>query len=121
MAGKRKEYVVYKKGEPDTKWKWYDASSFGDKMRRLKLGEPSPTVVAHLAKDGYMFVHPTEDRTISILEAARIQSFPDSFDFSAGGTIAFPTKCAKLEMPSRRSWRWPLEWPSCSISVSNPS
>ena len=58
-------------------------------MRRLKLGEPSPTVVAHLAKDGYMFVHPTEDRTISILEAARIQSFPDSFDFSAGGTIAF--------------------------------
>jgi DNA (cytosine-5)-methyltransferase 1 len=89
MAGKRKGYVVYKKGEPDTNWKWYDASSFGDKMRRLKLGEPSPTVVAHLAKDGYMFVHPTENRTISILEAARIQSFPDGFDFSAGGTIAF--------------------------------
>ena len=94
MAGKRKGYVVYKKDNPDTKWVWYKASSFGDKMRRLKIGEPSPTVVAHLAKDGYMFVHPTEDRTISILEAARIQSFPDGL-ISRLAADRFPTKCAK--------------------------
>jgi DNA (cytosine-5)-methyltransferase 1 len=42
-----------------------------------------------LEKDGYMFVHPREDRTISVREAARMQSFPDSFDFSAGGEVAF--------------------------------
>ena len=66
-----------------------NSSKFGDKMRRMRLDEPGPTVVAHLAKDGYMFVHPTENRTITVREAARMQSFPDSFDFSAGGTVAF--------------------------------
>ena len=35
-----------------------------------------------MATDTYMYVHPTEDRTITPQEAARIQSFPDSFDFS---------------------------------------
>ena len=68
-----------------TKWKFYDQKKFGDKMRRIRGDQPSPTVVAHLAKDGYMFVHPDENRTISVREAARFQSFPDSFDFSAGG------------------------------------
>ena len=67
------------------KWKFYDQKKFGDKMRRIRGDLPSPTIVAHLAKDGYMFVHPDENRTISVREAARFQSFPDSFDFSAGG------------------------------------
>ena len=35
-----------------------------------------------MATDTYMYVHPSEDRTITPQEAARIQSFPDSFDFS---------------------------------------
>lgn len=68
-----------------TKWIFYDQSKFGDKMRRIRGDEPAPTMVAHLAKDGYMFVHPDENRTISVREAARFQSFPDCFDFSAGG------------------------------------
>lgn len=68
-----------------TKWIFYDQSKFGDKMRRIRGDQPAPTMVAHLAKDGYMFVHPDEHRTISVREAARFQSFPDCFDFSAGG------------------------------------
>jgi len=67
------------------KWKWYDSSKFGDKMRRMRGDEPAPTMVAHLSKDGYMFIHPDENRTITVREAARLQSFPDSYDLSAGG------------------------------------
>ena len=60
----------------------YDDSSFNDKWKRLVLDEPSWTVVSHLSKDGYMYIHPTESRTISVREAARLQSFPDSFVFT---------------------------------------
>ena len=69
----------------DPRWGWYDPSKFGDKMRRIRGDLPAPTIVAHLAKDGYMFIHPDEDRTITVREAARLQSFPDAFDFSADG------------------------------------
>lgn len=46
--------------------------------RRLNLNEPSHTL-AHAGKT--VMIHPTEDRIISIREAARIQSFPDDFAF----------------------------------------
>ena len=59
----------------------YSDKSFNDKWKRLVLDEPSWTVVSHLSKDGYMYIHPTESRTISVREAARLQSFPDSFVF----------------------------------------
>jgi DNA (cytosine-5)-methyltransferase 1 len=71
----------------DRSWKWYNPTKFGDKMRRIRGDRPAPTIVAHLAKDGYMFIHPYEDRTITVREAARFQSFPDSFDLSAGGAV----------------------------------
>ena len=60
----------------------YDDNSFNDKWKRLVMDEPSWTVVAHLQKDGYMYIHPTENRTVSVREAARLQSFPDSFIFT---------------------------------------
>ena len=74
-----------KKGRARREYKWYDSSKFGDKMRRMRGDSPAHTIVAHLAKDGYMFIHPYENRSITVREAARFQSFPDSFDFSAGG------------------------------------
>lgn len=54
---------------------------FQDRLKRLVLKEPSWTVIAHIGMDGYMYIHPTENRTLSVREAARIQSFPDNFEF----------------------------------------
>jgi DNA (cytosine-5)-methyltransferase 1 len=59
----------------------YKQAGFKDKMRRIRWDKPAPTIVAHLAKDGYMLIHPWHNRTISVREAARFQSFPDAFEF----------------------------------------
>jgi len=49
----------------------------------LNPDEPSTTIIAHLYKDGNRFIHydSTQQRTITPREAARLQSFPDDFDF----------------------------------------
>lgn len=54
---------------------------FHDRLKRLHPDRPSWTVLAHIGMDGYMYIHPWENRTLSVREAARIQSFPDSFRF----------------------------------------
>jgi len=74
-------------GKERKEYKWYDPGTFGDKMRRIRGDKPAPTIVAHLTHDGYMFIHPYLNRTITVREAARFQSFPDIFDFSAGGIV----------------------------------
>ncbi len=66
---------------PEHLKRYGDGDSFPDKMKRLRYDRPSGTIVAHLHKDGYMFIHPTINRTITVREAARIQSFPDNFIF----------------------------------------
>lgn len=55
------------------------------KYRSLEWDKPSPTIVAHLHKDGLMFIHPdvTQLRSITIREAALLQSFPEDFEFCA--------------------------------------
>ena len=55
----------------------YRVDIFRDKYRRLAWDEPSPCLTAHLAKDCYSHIHPSQARTISIREAARLQGFPD--------------------------------------------
>lgn len=56
-------------------------SSFDDKYWRLCADQPSWTITAHIAKDAYRYIHPTQDRTLSVREFARLQSFPDRFRF----------------------------------------
>ncbi len=54
---------------------------FHDRLKRLVNDKPSWTVIAHIGMDGYMYIHPTDTRTLSVREAARLQSFPDDFVF----------------------------------------
>ncbi len=60
----------------------YRSDIFDDKYFRLSFDGLSRTITAHIAKDGYWYIHPREDRTLSIREAARIQTFPDRFRFA---------------------------------------
>ena len=61
------------------------------KYRNIEWDKPSPTIVAHLHKDGYMFIHPDIEqlRTITIREAALLQSFPMDYKFVASNPYCF--------------------------------
>lgn len=67
----------------------YDKSSFQDRYTRQSRRKPCSTIVAHLSKDGLMFIHPTQNRSLTPREAARIQSFPDWFQFPVARTIQY--------------------------------
>jgi len=67
----------------------YDKENFKDRYTRQHRNEPCSTIVAHLSKDGLMFIHPTQNRSLTPREAARIQSFPDWFEFPIARTHQF--------------------------------
>jgi site-specific DNA-cytosine methylase len=61
--------------------------SHGDWLARLDAETPSKTMVSHMGKDTYAFIHPSAPRTISVREAARVQTFPDWYDFGCVGLV----------------------------------
>ncbi|UTP40561.1 DNA cytosine methyltransferase [Phenylobacterium sp. LH3H17] len=69
----------------------YDVGKFPNKWRKMEPDLPARTLMAHLGKDSYSHIHydSTQARTISVREAARLQSFPDSFTFSGAMNAAF--------------------------------
>jgi DNA (cytosine-5)-methyltransferase 1 len=62
----------------------YPEDIFKDKWRKLIPSQPSWTVPAHLAKDAYSHIHYDDEqaRSITVREAARLQSLPDGFEFA---------------------------------------
>ncbi|HLG96902.1 MAG TPA: DNA cytosine methyltransferase [Bryobacteraceae bacterium] len=69
----------------------YDPEKFPNKWRKMEKHLPARTLLAHLGKDGYSHIHydDKQARTISVREAARLQSFPDGFRFSGTMNPAF--------------------------------
>jgi len=69
----------------------YDMGSFRDKYKKQYWNRTCSTIFAHLQKDGNRFIHPDshQARTITPREAARIQSFPDTFYFEGPMTKKF--------------------------------
>lgn len=69
----------------------YDPDKFPNKWRKMEPDFPARTLMAHLGKDSYSHIHYDSEqaRTISVREAARLQSFPDGFVFQGPMNPAF--------------------------------
>lgn len=67
----------------------YSKDHFKDRYTRQSRDGLCSTIVAHLSRDGLMFIHPTQNRSLTPREAARVQSFPDWFEFPVSRTHQF--------------------------------
>jgi DNA (cytosine-5)-methyltransferase 1 len=97
----------------------YPEDIFVDKWRKLVPDQPAWTVPAHLAKDTYSHIHHDSEqaRSISVREAARLQSFPDAFRFTGNmgdafrqignavpPLLAWTIACTVLELLGLKAW-----------------
>lgn len=87
---------VFELMSPDTLYsdlpghlKRYRDDIFDDKYKRLDPDQPSRSITAHIARDGYWYIHPEQPRTLTVREAARLQTFPDRMRFAGPPSAAF--------------------------------
>jgi DNA (cytosine-5)-methyltransferase 1 len=85
--GKRLNYAEL----PKRLIKHSNTDSFVNRFQVVNGKGVSHTIVAHIAMDGHYYIHPDkkQNRSISVREAARIQSFPDDYFFEGSRTAAF--------------------------------
>jgi DNA (cytosine-5)-methyltransferase 1 len=88
--------IAFEQMKPDTLYsdlpkelRRYRADIFDDKYKRLNENDLSRTITAHIAKDGYWYIHPKDARTLTVREAARLQTFPDPYRFAGPPSAAF--------------------------------
>ncbi|MDE3315774.1 DNA cytosine methyltransferase [Lacticaseibacillus zeae] len=86
-----KHEILHYNDLPEDLQTHHNKEVFLDRFKALPADGVSQTVVAHIAKDGHYYIHPDaeQNRSITVREAARIQTFPDDFYFMGSRTQAF--------------------------------
>lgn len=103
LLSEGKDYGDFSKETKNQELLPYSTESFQTKFRKIKGDHYCYAIISHLSKDANSYVHPDDNRGITVREAACVQSFPDDFIFLPKGSSQFihlgnavPPKLAKV-------------------------